>query len=85
MLKRWNPTTQAYDILEPENEKEKLMAAKFSLGQQVRQVMPAPLVGTVKAFALDSTTGTIHVHFQTEDGQERVLKEDDLEAATPGA
>ena len=59
------------------------MALKFKNGDQVRQVLPAPIEGEVVKFVFDETSGEISyvVRSITPEGeQERVFKAEGLEA-----
>jgi len=59
------------------------MATRFKVGQLVRQIMPAPIEGTVSSFKFDEVGGEIHVHVAVaaEDGtlHDRSFREDQLE------
>ncbi len=61
------------------------MAVKFTNGQQVRQVMPAPIEGIVSRFVFDETTGDISYVVSSTDADgtvhERVFAGENLEAA----
>lgn len=52
------------------------MAQKFKPGDKVRQVLPAPVEGTVVGFSLDQTTGDVQFHVAWKhtdaDGEEHV-------------
>ena len=58
--------------------------SKFTKGQAVQQIMPAPIQGTVESYGFDSTTGvvTILVTWADADGdmQSRYFTEEQLEA-----
>ena len=43
------------------------MAQKFKPGDKVRQVLPAPVEGTVVGFNLDQTTGDVQFHVAWKD------------------
>ena len=60
------------------------MAFQFKTGSKVRQVLPAPIVGTVEGFSLDQTTGDICalVKWTDADGEHsRYFTEAELAAA----
>lgn len=58
--------------------------ALHKVGDPVRQILPAPQQGVVKAMKFDETTGTISVVFDVPDGNggtmETVFKEHEVEA-----
>ena len=60
------------------------MAFKFTKGDAVRQVLPAPIAGTVVGYALDQTTGdvTVEVQWLDADGapHSRFFRDDEIEA-----
>ena len=56
------------------------MAVKFTNGTPVKQVLPAPIEGTVVRFQFDENSGNILYIVEDADGVERSFKEDDLEA-----
>jgi hypothetical protein len=57
----------------------------FTKGQEVSQVITAPIVGTVEKFAFDENTGerTVLVAFKDADGNDQVryFKESEITAA----
>jgi len=57
------------------------MASKFKKGDQVQQVMPAPVSGTVDGFMVDQETGDLLVHVVDASGETpRYFKEEELQA-----
>jgi len=59
------------------------MSVKFKNGDKVRQVVQAPIEGTVVKFVFDETEGTISYVVRTSDEQgdhERVFTGDQIEA-----
>lgn len=57
------------------------MAAKFAPGAAVKQVMPAPITGTVTSYQFDPNSGEIHYIVQDADGHGRSFTEDQIELA----
>jgi len=61
------------------------MASAFKKGDPVRQITPAPVVGTVAAFSVDQETGDVQylVEWMDADGatQSRYFNDEQLEAA----
>lgn len=56
------------------------MSADFAKGAAVRQVMPAPVRGTVQSFRVDEESGAlIYVILDTE-GNERTFRADQIES-----
>jgi len=62
------------------------MAAKFKVGQTVREIMPAPREGTITKFVGDETTGDWHVHVAVADAEgnmhDQSMPVENLEAVT---
>lgn len=56
------------------------MAVKFPVGTEVRQVLPAPIAGTVVRFIFDEVAGDIHYVIADANGHESVFKEENIEA-----
>ena len=51
-------------------------------GDKVKQILPAPITGTVTGFALDQETGEVHAKVEWTEGEDvhsRHFKQDDLE------
>lgn len=48
-------------------------------GDNVRQILPAPITGYVDGFSVDQETGDKLVHVTDKDGQGRFFKESELE------
>ena len=55
------------------------MASVFKPGDVVRQVLPAPLTGTVSRLEFDGSTGNIRVVFTAQDGNDHGFDEDAVE------
>lgn len=58
--------------------------ATFQKGEQVRQILPAPIVGNVVGFQVDQETGAVQVCVEYQENGEtrqRFFTQDQIEAA----